>query len=171
MNNDFLNLKDQQVLHEIKDYLVKIPMASTIMEASADFPYNMLIAVNSEQASVNIMYVPLPEDHFNDIRLFQFYSLVLQKVQSERNSDFLILLNELNDRCAVGSFYMNENSELGFKYIFPIPRFGIPKENQFIEIFNLYHNTLMNFRTLIIQTNSGILSLKDAFAELKTYER
>ncbi|MFZ4101472.1 MAG: YbjN domain-containing protein [Sphingobacterium thalpophilum] len=166
MNNDFLNLKDQQVLYEIKDYLLKIPMVSTIMEASADFPYNMLIAVNSEQTSVNMMYVPLPEDHFNDIRLMQLYSLLIQKVPSDQRNDLLTLANELNDRCPIGSFFINEKTELGFKYIFPLARFDMPKEGSLIEIFTLYLNSLMSFRDIVIRVGDGTLLLKDALKEL-----
>ena len=58
MNNDFLNLKDQQVLYELKDYLAKIPVPSTLIESSEELPYNLLIAVSSDQVPVNIMYVP-----------------------------------------------------------------------------------------------------------------
>lgn len=166
MNNDFLNLKDQQVLYELKDYLAKIPVPSTLIESSEELPYNLLIAVSSDQVPVNIMYVPLPEDHFSEIRLFQFYSLLVQKVPSDHKNDLLILLNELNDRCPIGSFFMNEKAELGFKYIFPVPRFEIPKENQFIEIFTLYLNSLMSFRDIINQFIIGSLSLKDVLAKL-----
>jgi len=170
MNNEFLNLKDQQVLYELKDYLEKIQVATTIIEASNDLPYNLLIAVTSEQVSVNIMYVPLPEDHFNEIRLIQLYSLLVQNVDSAIKIDSLILLNELNDRCPTGSFFMNENSELGFKYIFPVSRFEIPNEQQFIETFTLYLNSLMSFRDLIIRTLNGKIMLKDALAELEEYK-
>lgn len=166
MNNDFLNLKDQQVLYELKDYLAKIPVPSTLMEATEDLPFNILVAVTSEQVSVNIMYVPLPEDHFHEIRLFQLYSLLVQAVPARQKNDLLDLLNEMNDRCPVGTFFLNEQAELGFKYIFPAARFEIPKEGPFIEIFTLYLNSLMSFRDIIIQVSNGTLLLSDAFKKL-----
>ena len=170
MKNEFFNLKDQQVLYELKDYLAKIPVPSTLFEASNDLPFNLLIAVTSEQVSVNIMYVPLPEDHFREIRLFQFYSLLVQEVPSEVKNDLLILINELNDRCPIGCFFTNEKQELGFKYIFPVPRFEIPKEHQFIEIFTLYLNSLMSFIDLINQFINRSLTLKNVLAKLDDNE-
>jgi hypothetical protein len=166
MNNDFINLKDQQVLYDLSDYLAKISIPSTLIEATAEIPFNILVAVTSEQVSVNIIYVPLPEDHFNDIRLMQLYSLLIQKVSSDKRNDLLTLVNELNNRCPVGSFFINEKIELGFKYIFPLARFDMPKEGSLIEIFTLYLNSLMSFRDTIIKVSDGTLSLKDALKEL-----
>jgi hypothetical protein len=166
MNNDFINLKDQQVLYDLRDYLAKISIPATLIEATEKLPFNILIAVTSEQVSVNIIYVPLPEDHFNDIRLMQFYSMLIQQVPSGRKSDLLTLVNELNNRCPIGSFFINEKTELGFKYIFPLARFDMPKEGSLIEIFTLYLNSLMSFRDTIIKVSDGTLSLKDALKEL-----
>jgi hypothetical protein len=167
MNNEFFNLKDQQVLYEIKDYLAKISVPSTLFEATIDLPFNLLIAVTSEQVSVNIMYVPLPEDHFKEIRLFQFYSLLAQNVPFDLKNDLLILLNELNDRCPIGCFFTNEKQELGFKYIFPVPRFEITKEHQFTEVFTLYLNSLMSFRDIINQFINRSLTLKNVLTKLE----
>jgi hypothetical protein len=170
MNNDFINLKDQQVLYDLSDYLAKISIPSTLIEATAEIPFNILVAVTSEQVSVNIIYVPLPEDHFNDIRLMQLYSLLIQKVSSDKRNDLLTLVNELNHRCPIGSFFINEKTELGFKYIFPVARFDMPKEGSLIEIFTLYLNSLMSFRDIVIKVGDGTLLLKDALKELNKSE-
>lgn len=166
MNKEFVNLKDQQVLYEIKDYLEKIQIASTLLEASEEIPFNILVAITGEQASVNIMYVPIPEDHFEDIRLIQLYSLIVPIITSDKRNDLLILLNDMNNRCAVGTFFINEQSELGFKYIFPTNRFEIPKENNFIETFTLFINSMLSLIDLIIQVNNGSLAIDDALKQL-----
>lgn len=166
MNQEFVNLKDQQVLFELKNYLEQINVASSFLESSVDLPYNILVAVTQAQASINIMYVPIPEDHFEEIRLLQLYSLVITNTIAERKKDLLILINELNNRCAIGSFFINERSEFGFKYIYPISRFDIPQKSSFIDIFYLFLNSLMNFRELIIETNNGTISVVDALKKL-----
>lgn len=166
MNQEFVNLKDQQVLFELKNYLEQINVASSFLESSVDLPYNILVAVTPAQASINIMYVPIPEDHFEEIRLLQLYSLVITNIVAERKIDLLILINELNNRCAIGSFFINERSEFGFKYIYPISRFDIPQKSSFIDIFSLFLNSMMSFRDLIIQVNNGTLLLDDAFKKL-----
>lgn len=166
MNNDFLNLKDQQVLYEIKDYLEKISVQSTVVEASEHLPLNMLLAVSPEQVSVNIMYVPLPEDHFTEIRLLQLHSLIIANTDLNKRNDLLVLLNELNNQSPFGTFAINEKGELGFKYIYPVSRFEMPKEEPFQETFSLYLNCLMGFRKVIIHVNNGELSLQDALKDV-----
>jgi hypothetical protein len=166
MNNDFLNLKDQQVLYEIKDYLEKMEVESAVLESSEHLPVNILVAVTREQVSVNIMYVPLPEDHFSEIRLLQLYSLLIATIEPNRRNDLLILLNELNNQSPFGTFAINEKGELGFKYIYPVSRFEIPKEEPFQETFDLYLNCLMGFRNVVLHVNQGDLSLQDALKDL-----
>ncbi|MES2004826.1 MAG: hypothetical protein V4450_09920 [Bacteroidota bacterium] len=166
MNNDFLNLKDQQVLYQIKEYLEKIEVDSTVLEASEQLPMNILVAVTRELVTVNIMYVPLPEDHFTEIRLLQQYTLIVEKVAADRKDDLLVLLNELNAQSPLGSFSINEKNELGFKHIYPVSRFDIVAEDPFLEIFSLYLNCLMGFRNVIIHVNNGELSLPDAMKDV-----
>ena len=166
MNDDFLNLKDQQVLYEIKDYLTNIGVESAVLESSEQLPVNILVAVTQEQVSVNIMYVPLPEDHFNEIRLLQLYSLVVTNVDAARKKDLLELVNELNNQSPFGSFAINEKGELGFKYIYPVSRFEMPKEEPFQETFDLYLNCLMGFRNVVIHVNNGELPLQDALKDV-----
>ena len=166
MNNDFLNLKDQQVLYEIKDYLEKISVQSTVVEASEHLPLNMLLAVTQEQVSVNIMYVPLPEDHFTEIRLLQLHAMITATTAADKKNDLLVLLNELNNQSPFGTFAINEKGELGFKYIYPVSRFEMPKEEPFQETFSLYLNCLMGFRKVIIHVNNGELSLRDALKDV-----
>jgi hypothetical protein len=166
MNNDFLNLKDQQVLYEIKDYLANIAVESAVIEASEHLPLNMLMAVTPEQVSVNIMYVPLPEDHFTEIRLLQLHSLIIANTEVDKRTDLLVLLNELNNQSPFGTFAINEKGELGFKYIYPVSRFEMPKEEPFQETFSLYQNCLMGFRKVIMHVNAGELSLQDALKDV-----
>jgi hypothetical protein len=166
MNSDFINLRDQEVLHNIKEYLQSISIESTLLESGASMPYNILIAITPKLASVNMMYVPLPEDHFEDIRLFQLYSLLVSQVKPESRDSLLTLLNELNNRSPVGSFSINDQGEFGFKYIYPVDRYAIPEEKAFLEIFSLYMDCLENFSGLTTQLNAGEINLQDALDRL-----
>lgn len=168
MNQEFINLKDQQVLTEIKEYLEKMSIAGTLLESGPEMPHNVLIAITSEQLSVNIMYVPLPEDQFEESRLLQFYSMVHSNISHERLGDFMSLLNEVNNQCPLGSFTINEKSELSYKFIFPIDRFEIPKEFFIQEIFNLYINTLKNFYQALLDLNNGSLGLTEVIQKLRS---
>lgn len=166
MNHDFLNLKDQQVLYAIREFLQNISVDSIVVESSEHIPLNKLMAVSPEQVSVSIMYMPLPEDHFTEIRLLQLYSLILADSAADKRADLLSLLNELNNQSPLGTFSINEKNELGFTYIYPVSRFEIPEEEPFQEVFSLYMNCLAGFRNVIMHVNAGDLSLKDALKDV-----
>ncbi len=170
MNEEFINLKDQEILYTIQEYLKGISIASTLLEKSADMAHNILVAVSADQTSINIMYVPLPEDHFTDIRLLQLFSLLVAAVKEERKKELSTLLNELNSRSPIGSFSINERRELGFKYIFPVSRFGIPGKGAFLDIFSLYADCLEGFAKLVTDMNAGLISLQAALDELTASE-
>ncbi len=166
MNDEFVNLKDQQVLYEIKDYLENISVAGSVLESSKDLEFNILMAVTADQISINVMFVPAPEDQFEEIRLLQFHSLLTANVSSANKGDILALLNELNNLNPFGSFSINETGEISYRYIFPVTRFDIPKETTIQEIFTLYHNALTKFKRTILEVNDGRLSVKEALIQV-----
>lgn len=165
MKDDFLNIKEQTILYEIKEYLARISVSATIAEMSDALPVNMLLATTEDNVPVNIMYVPLPEDHFTEIRLLQLYSTVVF-INEDKKEELSVLLNELNNQSPMGTFSINEKGELGFKYIFPVSRFEVPGEEAFQEIFTLYVNCLTGLRNVAIHVNSGELSLGDALKDI-----
>lgn len=166
MNDDFLNIKDQQVFYMLKEYLEKADVQASVIESSAEIPVNLLIALTREEVSVNIMYVPLPEDHFTEIRLLQFYTTISMNSDPGKRPDLVVLLNELNNQSPIGAFVLNAKGELGFKYIFPVSRFELPQEDGFIETFSLYLNCLTGLRNVILHVNNGDLSLSDALRDV-----
>lgn len=168
MKDDFLNIKEQQVLYEIKEYLGRMSVDANVVESSAELPMNMILAMTADQVSVNIMYVPLPEDHFTEIRLLQFYSLITMNAEAGRKQELVVLLNELNNQSPMGTFVLSGKGELGFKYIFPVSRFEMPQEDSFQETFSLYLNCLMGLRNVVLHVNSGELSIHDALKDILT---
>ena len=167
MNDEFVNLKDQQVLYEIKDYLERISVAGTVLESSRDLEFNILLAVTADQSAVNIMYVPAPEDQFEEMRLLQFHSLLTANISSIHKEGLLNLLNELNNLNLFGNFSINAEGQLSYKYIFPITRFDVPKEAIIQEIFTLFHRALTKFKPLLLGINDGKLSLQDAVTQMR----
>lgn len=166
MNNNFINLKDQLALGQIKAYLKHLPLSAEILEASDLFPYNMLLVTHPENGSLNLMYVPLPEDHFEEIRLMQLYSLIVSEIIPDRKTDLFYLINEINAQLPIGSVSVNKMGELGFKYVFPVSRFELPEEQTFLELFNLYRECLENFKTILSGVNKGTIRLADAMSSL-----
>lgn len=166
MNDNFINLKDQLALAQVKGYLKNLPLSAEVLEASDLMPYNIMLITDPLKGSSNLMYVPLPEDHFQEIRLMQLYSLIIPAINPERKTDLFYLINEINALLPIGSISVNKMAELGFKYIFPVSRFNLPEEETFIEIFNLFQDSLVNFRDLLSRLNEGSIGLADAMSTL-----
>lgn len=166
MNDNFINLKDQLALAQIKAYFNKLPLSAEVLEASDLIPVNLLLITDPVNGSSNLMYVPLPEDHFEEIRLMQLYSLIIPAINPERKTDLFYLINEINAQLPIGSLAVNKMAELGFKYIFPVSRFSLPEEDTFIEIFNLFQDCLVSFRDLLSELNEGSIGLADAMSKL-----
>lgn len=166
MNNEFINARDQLFLQHVKDYLLSQSISGSVLEASAEIPQNLYLGELPEYGTVNIMYIPLPEDHYEDTRLLQFYAPVLEQIDVTKKSDLLNLLNEVNLNCPVGAFSINGKNEIGFKYVFPVNRFDIMEQEPFLDIFNLYLDCLTSMRGAIADLNTGKVALKDALANL-----
>ena len=166
MNNDFISLKDQLALAQIKAYLKDLPLSAEVLEASELIPYNLLLIIDPINGSSNLMYVPLPEDHFQEIRLMQLYSLIITTIIPERKTDLFYLINEINAQLPIGTISVNKMAELGFKYVFPVSRFKLPDEENFIELFNLFHDCMVNFKDLLNSLNNGTIGLADAMSRL-----
>ncbi len=166
MNNEFINARDQLFFERIKEYLLSQSINGSVLEAGPDIPHNIYLGELPEHGTVNIMYIPLAEDHFEDIRLLQFYAPVVSQIDLAKGSDLLTLLNEANFICPVGAFSISGKNEIGFKYVFPVNRFDIIEEQTFLNIFNLYLECLISMRDVITNTNEGKISLKDALTEL-----
>jgi len=166
MNDNFINLKDQLALAQIKAYLKNLALSAEVLEASDLIPYNLLLITDPVNGSSNLMYVPLPEDHFQEIRLMQLYALIIPEISPERKTDLFYLINEINAQIPIGSMSVNKTAELGFKYIFPVSRFNLPEEENFIEIFNLFQDCIVNFRDLLTGLNDGTIGPADAMSKL-----
>lgn len=166
MNDNFINLKDQLALAQIKACFKDLPLSAEVLEASDLIPVNLLLITDPVNGSSNLMYVPLPEDHFQEIRLMQLYSLIVPSIKPEKKTDLFYLINEINAQLPIGSISVNKMAELGFKYIFPVSRFDLPEKENFIEIFNLFQDCLVSFREQLIGLNEGNISLSDAMGKL-----
>jgi hypothetical protein len=166
MNNEFINARDQLFLEQVKEYFLSQSINGSVLQAGTEIPHNIYLGQLPDYGTVNVMYIPLQEDHFDDIRLLQFYAPVISEADPSKRSDLLVLLNEANFTCPLGSFSINDKNEIGFKYVFPVNRFEIMEEQPFLEIFNVYLDCLTSVRDAIMNLNGGNISVKEAIAKL-----
>lgn len=106
--------------------------------------------------------VYLPSAHFlNEMNLLQCYFTFPIKIT---NSDKInTLLTKLNLMMPLGSFFFNEFGEMAFRYVYTLPRFQVPEKIHFMEILKTVLGTIEDYSKLIVQINSGEISLNDLF--------
>jgi hypothetical protein len=165
MNDNFIHLKDRLTLEQARTYLEQLPVHAGVLEEHLHSHPTLLVTL-PEGISLNISYLPLPEDHFEDIRLMQFYALLVSGVNEVQRTELVQLLNEINVICPIGAFYVDDQGELAYKYIFPVPRFELPVQGAFLDLFTLFRDCLLNFKDILTGLTGGTVDLAGALRSL-----
>lgn len=167
MNNEFFKVKDQLALEQIKKYITGMTATCEVIEPSELSEQPFLLATLPEgTGSFNVMYIPLPEDHFEAVRLLQVYASVVSDVNKDNLAALYQVLNGINEMCPIGTFTLNAKDEIGFRYVFPVDRFDLPDEGKFLDVFTMYLNFLETFRTTLVGVNFGVLTPAAALHQL-----
>ena len=146
MNKEFINIKEQILLEQIKEILKENSINSNLIESSLFNPYNVLVTT-IDDLNFNIMFLPVEEDFFQHIRLLQHYTIILNEIPKE------IELNKL-----INAF--NNQNALCFKYVISIPRFDPVNANQYGEMFMIMQQSVVELKNKFLQFISGHLSFE-----------
>lgn len=161
MNKDFINIKEQIILNQIKDILEDNSITSTLIESSSYIPYNVLVTTIDE-INFNIMYLPVEEDLFRSIRLLQHYATIVEDIPKEFESEINELIKAHNKQIPLGFFYVTDENELSFKYVISIPRFDPVNADQYGEMFMVLQQSVIQIKNKFLQFISGELSYEQA---------
>jgi hypothetical protein len=161
MNKDFINIKEQIILNQIKDILEDNSITSTLIESSSYIPYNVLVSTIDE-INFNTMYLPVEEDLFRSIRLLQHYATILEEIPKELEIEINDLIKAHNKQIPLGFFYVTDENELSFKYVISIPRFDPINADQYCEMFMVLQQSVIQIKNKFLQFISGELSFEQA---------
>ena len=161
MNKDFINIKEQIILNQIKDILEDNSITSTLIESSSYIPYNVLVTTIDE-INFNTMYLPVEEDLFRSIRLLQHYATILEEIPKELEIEINDLIKAHNKQIPLGFFYVTDENELSFKYVISIPRFDPINADQYGEMFMVLQQSVIQIKNKFLQFISGVLSFEQA---------
>jgi hypothetical protein len=161
MNKEFINIKEQILLNQIKDILNENSINSTLIESSLYIPYNVLVATIDE-TNFNIMYLPIEEDYFRNIRLLQHYAILVENIPKELKIEISELINAHNNQIPLGFFYVTDENELSFKYVITIPRFDPINPDQYGEMFMILQQSVNQIKNKFLQFINGKLTFNQA---------
>jgi hypothetical protein len=161
MNKDFIDIKEQILLNQIKDILNENSIVSTLIESSSYIPYNVLVTTIDE-INFNIMYLPVEEDLFRSIRLLQHYATIVEDIPKELDSEINELIKAHNKHIPLGFFYVTDENELSFKYVISIPRFDPVNADQYGEMFMVLQQSVIQIKNKFLQFISGEISYDQA---------
>jgi hypothetical protein len=161
MNKDFINIKEQIILNQIKDILEDNSITSTLIESSSYIPYNVLVSTIDE-INFNTMYLPVEEDLFRSIRLLQHYATILEEIPKELEIEINDLIKAHNKQIPLGFFYVTDENELSFKYVISIPRFDPINADQYGEMFMVLQQSVIQIKNKFLQFISGELTFEQA---------
>ncbi len=161
MTKDFINIKEQILLNQIKDILNEHSIESNLIESSVYMPFNVLVTTIDE-INFNIMYLPVEEDLFRTIRLLQHYATIIEKIPNDKELGINELIKAHNKQIPLGFFYITDENELSFKYVIPIPRFDPLNADQYGEMFMVLQQSVVQIKNKFLQFISGDLSYEQA---------
>jgi len=161
MTKDFINIKEQILLNQIKDILNDNSIIATLIESSLYIPYNVLVTTIDE-INFNIMYLPVEEDLFRSIRLLQHYATIVEEIPQQLELGINELIKEHNKQIPLGFFYVTDENELSFKYVISIPRFDPVNADQYGEMFMVLQQSVIQIKNKFLQFISGEISYDQA---------
>lgn len=172
MNNNLMEAKSLAELGKIKDYLSELDFDMHILEKSPDIPVSLLLCIipkdyKNRERSINFVFFPVSEDDLKSISLLQIYS-VLPGINTTKNIDKIKdLFIFINQRTSIGSFSLNENNEIAYRYILVLNKFKLFEKDFIQEVTTLYNFMLDLFSHHIEAVAYGSKTLENVIKEIE----
>jgi hypothetical protein len=170
MKSQLLIAKYASELTFLQEYLEEAGFACTLLDAEQGVELPILIAVYHDEEeeierALNFVFVPTG-DELEALQLLQIFSLISDTVDDEHLPAVEKLLSAANRSAGLGSFGLDNDNQLYYKYIFPKPKYERWNRELIKETVFLFLFLLGRFGGVISAAGSGELSLEAALAEL-----
>lgn len=166
----------QSVLHKNTDLITQL------LEPSEEAPLPTLTAVlpTGDSQLINpqptdpqppwgiaFTFVPFDAETIAAIELLHFYSVVPADLQPKYSDEMAKLLIEVNRQSIIGTFTLNEQGKLIFRYTYTVSSFQGINPIEFLEIVELCLNVMDNYRSLIQAVGTGDRTLESVLKALE----
>jgi len=159
-------------LNILKKYLEKLDFETLLIKESKDIPYDALFSVikqdyeNKNSVSISFNYIPIPNDFIETLDFLQFITFLDCNIVSDYKSNVTKLLNILNFKLTIGSFFVTDNNKVTFKYVLMTSSSKSINEDNIKEAIMIYVYMYNLFSHIIVAVANGEKSLSTAIKEI-----
>lgn len=156
-------------LGRIQDFFKEREIYTQLLEKSDQIPLHILMLApeisEGRQAYVNVMFIPIDNPNVEDIQLLQLYTHLPVDYTGTMEA-IAPLLVAINMNLPVGNMGFKDNS-ISFRYSYALSDNTLVQEEEFIDVFQLFFNSLALFIDLIDQVVEGKVTVQQAIQHIK----
>lgn len=156
-------------LGRIQDFFSERDVQTQLLERSEQIPLNILMVASElqqdRQAYINIMYIPIENPNVEDVQLIQLYTHLPIDFTGSME-EIAPLLVAINMNLPVGNMGFKDDN-ISYRYSYVVCDNELVKEDEFIDVFQLFFNSLALFIELIDEVVAGKKSVKQAIQQIK----
>ncbi|MEM7102185.1 MAG: YbjN domain-containing protein [Bacteroidota bacterium] len=140
------------------------------IEKNALVPFPILLLYFPESYSkgiseVGFSFIPITSENELSVKLLQMTTAFELELPSERKALLFEVLLAINTRTPLGSFSVNGNGELLFRYVHSMPTYQFIEEKPFLDTLNFFVHTIEAFLPLIKRLIKGNINREDALKQ------
>ncbi|MDM8521033.1 hypothetical protein QUF64_13375 [Anaerolineales bacterium HSG6] len=125
-----------------------------LIERSILLPLDSLVIVlepdsDGQARATNIMFIPLDDADYRAIKLLQFYTELPLILDEQGLTNIEPLLRTINLYTPIGTFSLNDQKQIIFKYVYILGKFNTINSAEFVEMFSLWLRNLDTLSRLI----------------------
>jgi hypothetical protein len=170
MNSDLLIAKFASELSFLQEYLEEAGFACQLLDAEQGVELPILVAVYQDEEeeserALNFVFVPTG-DELETLQMLQIFSLISGTVVNEHLASVEKLLVSANRSAGMGSFGLDSENQLFYKYMFPKAKYERWNRELVMETVFLFLFLMDRFGGVLAAAASGELSLEAALEEL-----
>jgi hypothetical protein len=169
MISDLLKAKYASELSFLKGFLEEEDIPCTLLDTSQGVELPVLIAVrelDGGERPIHFIFVPVG-DELETLQLLQIYAIFPGEVDAVHVGTLEKLLIAVNRLVGLGSFGLDPENQLYYKYIFAKPKYEKWNRELILETIYLFLFLMERFGSLLEAAATGQLDGETALEELK----
>lgn len=173
MKPGLLHMKYASELTFLQGFLEEEGIHSTLLDSSHGLELPVLVAVHKQDGKerpVNFIFVPV-DDELETLQLLQMYAQISLELDMRRLEALEKLILVLNRTVGLGSFGIDPENQLYYKYIFPKPRYESWNRELILETIFLFMFLLERFSGVLEAVASGEMTGAEAVEVLHSMQQ
>jgi len=156
-------------LGRIQEFFENKEVYTQLLEKSEQIPLHILMLApeieKNRQAYINVMFIPIDNPNIDDIQLLQLYTHLPVDYTGTMEA-IAPLLVAINMNLPVGNMGFKDSS-ISYRYSYVVSDNSLVQQEEFLDVFQLFFNSLALFLELIDEVIAGKKTVQQAIKYIK----